>query len=86
MDLSRASERTKAIHKVLLQQPFSTAGNIALRTGDDEELVSNALRRSEIGSHGRRKESNPDDYDLFFTSPWGVFGRRQIGMPTVTPE
>ena len=66
MDLSRASERTKAIHKVLLQQPFSTAGNIALRTGDDEELVSNALRRSEIGSHGRRKESNPDDYDLVF--------------------
>ena len=66
MDLSRASKRTKAIHKVLQQQPFSSPANIALRTGDDVELVSNVLRRSEIGSHGRRKEYDPDDCDLVF--------------------
>ena len=33
MDLSKASEKTRNIHKILAQQPFSSAANIAMRTG-----------------------------------------------------
>lgn len=55
MDLSKASERTRKIHRALAQHPLGSAREIGDTLGEDPSTVANALRRADIGTHAKRK-------------------------------